>query len=65
MPIPSRCLFAICLALCLLSQGAPELPVVARDANSRLPVIGKYLNQGGEFYLALDSSQWAPKLEEA
>ena len=65
MPILSRCLFATCLALCLLSQGAPELPVVARDANSVLPIMGKYLNQGGEFYLALDSSQWAPKLEEA
>ncbi|MBT7304532.1 MAG: hypothetical protein HN849_33675, partial [Victivallales bacterium] len=65
MPILSRCLFATCLALCLLSQGAPELPVVARDANSVLPIMGKYLNQGGEFYLALDSSQWAPKLEGA
>ena len=57
-------LFAVALALVLRSHGAPQLPAVAPQADSVLPTMGRYLNQGGDFYLALDSRQWATTLKQ-
>ncbi|MBT7300096.1 MAG: hypothetical protein HN849_11310, partial [Victivallales bacterium] len=56
-------LCALALTLSHLSPGAPELPAVTPQANSKQPVIGKYLNPGGDFYLCMDSGEWAKKLE--
>jgi len=56
-------LCALALTLSQLSHGAPELPAVAPQANSKQLIIGKYLNPGGEFYLCMDTGEWAKKLE--
>jgi len=56
-------LCALALALSHLSFGAPQLPAVAPQTNSKQPIIGKYLNPGGDFYLFLDSGEWAEKFK--
>ena len=54
----------LCLALAHVCCGAPTLPAVAPHADSRLPVIAKYLNPGGSFYLAMDGGQWSAKMDQ-
>ena len=61
----SRSLFAVSLALSVISHGAPQLPEIAPDPESRLPVMGKYLSQGGDFYVCLSTGQWAANLDQA
>jgi len=56
-------LCALALTLSQLSLGAPQLPTVAAQADSKQPIIGKYLNPGGDFYLFLDSGKWVEKFK--
>ena len=57
------CLLAF--AMPRLLPGAPVLPEVAPRADSRLPVVGRYLNSGGDLYLAMDSGEWTKELDMA